>query len=279
MKHIQLYENFASDNSKKNKNVSKIILESFDEILQHSVFLNEIKTEFDPETFTNRIVSLSRGEKIAQSREQQILVDDQLFGAYLRALDEFTENNLIEKIPGINNFKRKNKNEKISDLDLAIALNYDRLATFLLDKNKFISLLKGDYSFANQEIDKKRLEIFELLQGFDPEEIIQSVSRLVQNTSLPRILKKEKYLDPLVYQNIFKYVQDTIEFMKNNTTSSMFKTSPETEKWKKDLAQVIDKAAKRFNKNSEEILAIYLEEKRKKEKSMTSRRGRPARKY
>jgi hypothetical protein len=67
--------------------------------------------------------------------------------------------------------------------------------------------------------------------------------------------------------------------MKNNSSSSMFKTSPETEKWKKDLAQVIDKAAKRFNKNSEEILAIYLEEKRKKEKSMTSRRGRPARKY
>ncbi len=279
MKHIQLYEHFASDNSKKNKNISKIILESFDEILQHSIFLNEIKTEFDPETFTNRIISLSRGERVAQSKMQQILEDDQLFGAYLRALDEYTENNFVEKIPGIDNFKRKNKNERISDLDLAIALNYDRLATFLMDKNKFISLLKGDYSFANREVDSKRLEIFELLQGFKPEEIIQAVSRLVQNTSLPRILKKEKYLDPLVYQNIFKYVQDTIEFMKNNTTSSMFKTSPETEKWKKDFAQVIDKAAKRFNKNSEEILAIYLEEKRKKEKSMTSKRGRPARKY
>jgi hypothetical protein len=279
MKHIQLYENFASDNSKKNKNVSEIILESFDEILQHSIFLNEIKTEFDPETFTNRIVSLSRGEKIAQSREQQILEDDQLFGAYLRALDEFTENNFIEKIPGINNFKRKNKNEKISDLDLAIALNYDRLATFLLDKNKFISLLKGDYSFASQEIDKKRLEIFQLLQGFDPEEIIQSVSRLIQNTSLPRILKKEKYQDPLIQKNIFMWVQDTIDQLKINRTSGMFKTYPGNQKWQSDMAQVINNAAKRFNKESDEILAIYQDEKSKREKSMSSMRGRPARKY
>jgi hypothetical protein len=279
MKYIQIYENFNTKKIKNHKTISEIILESFFDILKQSFSVNEdSRSKFDPQTGITKI-SLTSGERRALARDYQILEDEQLFGAYLRALDEYTGNNFVESIEGIDDFKRTNNKEYISDLDLAIALNYERLATFLLDKNKFISLLNGDRSFANRVIDSKRLEIFELLKGFEPEDIVEMVTKVVQNKSLPRILKKEKYQDPLIQKNIFMWVQDTIDQLKINRTSGMFKTYPGNQKWQSDMAQVINNAAKRFNKEPDEILAIYQDEKSKREKSMSSMRGRPARKY
>jgi hypothetical protein len=272
MKHIKMYENFLFLNKGRH--------------LQHQLSLNEARRRFDPETGTYILIP-SRGERVALARGENILEDEQLFGAYLRALDEYKGQNYIDKIPGIDKFKKKNKEEKISDLDLAIALNYDKLDTFILDKNKFISFMKGDRSYANRIIDEKRLEIFDLLQEFEPEQIISAVSDLVQNTNLPRNLNKERYVKPLENKNILNYIEEYIRAKKENKDRTTFITFPGDEKWMRDLAPVIDRAAERYNRDSDEIIAIYQEKIREREKSMAKEReksvtyGRrgPARKY
>lgn len=282
MKYIEIYENFNSKNNRSNKgrrDISDIILESFDLILQLSHSLNEdYSSENDP-LFNKLPIKLRSGERAALSKSYQVIEDEQLFGAYLRALDEYTQSNYVERIPGIDNFKKGNKKDYITDLELAIALNYENLNTFLLDKNKFSSMIDGSYSFANREIDQKRVEVYDLLKNYDPEEIITVVGRLVQDSKLPRKLIKKKYEDPLEQKNIYNYVQDTIDQLKKIPTSNRFKTQPGSEKWNEDLAMVINKTATKFGKQPVEILAIYQDQKRKIEKNISSMRGRPSRRY
>lgn len=282
MKYIQIYENFNYKNIRSDKvrrDISDIILESFDSILQFSHSLNEdYSSENDP-LFNKLPIKLRSGERAALTKSYQVIEDEQLFGTYLRALDEYTQSNYVERIPGIDNFKRGNKKDYITDLELAVALNYENLNTFLLDKNKFSSMIDGNYSFANREIDQKRVEVYDLLKNYDPEEIITVVGRLVQNSKLPRKLIKKKYEDPLEQKNIYNYVQDTIDQLKKIPTSNRFKTQPGSEKWKEDLAMVTNKTATKFGKQPEEILAIYQDQKRKIEKKISSMRGRPSRRY
>lgn len=263
MKHIKMYENFLSPNVGRHS--------------QHRLSLNEARSRFDPETGTIRMI-LSSGERAALNRNRQILDDAQLFGAYLMALDEYERKNYIERIPGINNYKKSSSGRgRISDLDLAIALNYEKVDTLLLDKDKFISLMKGNKSFANRKIDEKRLEIFEVLKEFKPEEIISVVSRLVQDKSLPRILNKETYVKRLENESIFRFIEDYIRAKKSQKDKTPFRSFPGDEQWIKDLAPAIDRAAAVYNKESDEIIAIYQEKLKQREKYKNSESYRPAR--
>lgn len=285
MKYIQIYENFNSKNTLSKmipRDISDIILESFDSILQFSHFLNEDYSSAYDDPLSGIMPSayqLRSGERAALTKSNQVIEDEQLFGAYLRAYDEYNQTHYVEEIPGIDQYKRGGKEEYISDLDLAIALNYESLDTFLFDKNKFGSMIDGNYSFANREIDQKRVEVYDLLKNYDPEEIITVVGRLVKNKQLPRILRKKKIQDPLERKNIYNYVQETIDQLKRIPSSSLFKTQPGSEKWMMDLATVINKAANHYNKQTAEILAIYQDEKNKIEKRISQMRGRPSRRY
>lgn len=269
MKNLKVFQNW-SDDQEHESSIFESVFEDFKEDNNWDEFISSVNEddEEDLALADQEEQKLTRGERIALAREQQILTKSQLAGLYLRALGSHQGDagKYTIMIPGISDWGRKNFLQGKFMLTLAHlgeALGINSLATTARTVNKFRNLLAGIGDTEEEILYPKILKFYEEAKKTDPKELAMLAGESVQAAPTE---KKERGTTPpelLAATVAFKNRQKSIgqkvdQLVKDMMRLPMFQDRVKTER------QAISKIAKETGHNESMVAKAYQEYTRPK---------------
>ena len=182
MKKIKLFENYLGENYEKEL-VDFLYEKIQEEYLKEDSSIREGEDDYSDENFDDR--NLTRGERAALARDNQVISRSQLAALYLKALGrvEGEDGAYLVMIDGIKDFGEFDTNTrafKITVPALADAIGLESMGTVYRTVNKFVNLIKGVGETQGEVLYPKVVSAYGKFSSMNPVQLSNLAARSIQ---------------------------------------------------------------------------------------------------
>jgi type I site-specific restriction-modification system R (restriction) subunit len=188
MKHVKLFEAYASEISGEIAIVNESYVEMLENYVAEDTMTYDLSEEDDEEDFDwLEDEELGSGEKAALARDFQILSKPQLAALYLRALGKAKEDDpgkylvMVDGIDQFGEYDQDSRAFKLSTAALGDAIGLDSIRTVGRTVNKFVNLINGTGETSAEALYPKLLRAYEFFQNRPIAQIANLASEAVED--------------------------------------------------------------------------------------------------
>jgi hypothetical protein len=185
MKKIKLFENYLGENYEKEL-VDFLYEKIQEEYLMEDSSIREGEDDYSDEDWENfDDKNLTRGERAALARDNQVISRSQLAALYLKALGrvEGEDGAYLVMIDGIKDFGEFDTNTrafKITVPALADAIGLESMGTVYRTVNKFVNLIKGVGETQGEVLYPKVVSAYGKFSSMNPVQLSNLAARSIQ---------------------------------------------------------------------------------------------------
>lgn len=192
IKHIKLFEQHSEEYDNERDLLDsiyedwKIDNEDIYDLYEYDVYEEDLYEDDELLAWAEEDTELSKGEKAALARDEQIITRPQLAALFLRALGRVDEDpgKYLIMVDGIEPFGERNKESMsfyISIPALADAIGLGSVRTVSRTVRKFYNLLVGEGETSGEVLYPKVVEAYNQFKQRTPREIARLASEAIQN--------------------------------------------------------------------------------------------------
>lgn len=197
MKHVKLFEAYASEISGESAIINEAYVEMLENYVAEDTMTYDLSEDDDDEDDWLEDEELGRGEKAALARDNQVLSKAQLAALYLRALGKAKENDpgkylvMVDGIEQFGEYDQDSRAFKISTAALSDAIGLDSIISVTRRTKEFFNLITGVGETIQEIMYPKIVRAYEFFKNQPVTQIANLAAEAVQDPTLSNKHREE----------------------------------------------------------------------------------------